>query len=308
MKTKLGVAIALASLAPAISFAEPKVYGKANVSFENTNVDDQSYTSLLSNASRIGLKGSEELSGGVQAIYKFEYETFVDDGDKSGKTFTQRNIYVGLKGGFGQVIAGNFDTPTKQAQGKVDQFNDLSGDIKNVITVNDRREADSIMYTTPGDSFNANIAYINSETEVVDPGFSASVTFSSDVIYAALAYDQDVGIEAVGEEFTTIRGVIQAKLGPVELGALVEQYDADANDDKKDGVLVSVGWKLGDTVKLKAQYGQSDQVEEGGETASLGADFKYTDNVKSFVYYTMETGDRDEFDNDYLGVGMEYKF
>lgn len=306
MKTKLGVAIALASLAPAISFAEPKVYGKANVSFENTNVGEDSYTSLLSNASRIGFKGSEEVSEGLQAVYKFEYETFVDSGKKGGdgETFSQRNIYVGLKGGFGQVIAGNFDTPTKQAQGKIDQFNDLRGDIKNVITKSDNRASNIIMYTTPGDSFNANFAYINSESDDVDPAMSASLTFSSDVIYAALAYDQDVE----GVDMTNIRAVIQGKLGPVEIGALVEQLDADAWDDAKDAALVSLGWKLGDTVKLKAQYGQSDQDEEGGESVSVGADFKYTDNLKSFVYYTMESADDDVLDNDYLGVGMELKF
>nr|NIQ74506.1 porin [Gammaproteobacteria bacterium] len=40
----------------------------------------------------------------------------------------------------------------------------------------------------------------------------------------------------------------------------------------------------------------------------VGADFKYTDNFKSFVYYTAYSADEDVIDNDYAGVGMELKF
>ncbi len=49
---------------------------------------------------------------------------FGDDEDKS--TFKQRNIYAGIKGQYGSLLAGKNDTPTKQAQKKIDLFNDLS--------------------------------------------------------------------------------------------------------------------------------------------------------------------------------------
>jgi len=94
--------------------ADVTVYGKANVSLqmveeETTGAADtvtQDNWELLSNASRLGVKGKAELTESLDAIYKFEYETSLDDGDKKGQTFTQRNIFVGVKGDWGTVMAG----------------------------------------------------------------------------------------------------------------------------------------------------------------------------------------------------------
>lgn len=306
MKRKLSMAIALASIVPTAVLADMTWYGKANVSFENTNEWDDSHTSLMSNASRIGVKGSEEIADGLSAVYKFEYQTAMDDGDEGGSTFSQRNIYVGVKGGFGQVIAGKFDTPTKSAQGSIDLFNDLRGDIKNVITLNEVRASNILMYTTPNASgFAANVAYISSEDADVDDGVSTSFTYTVDNFYAAIAYDQDV----VDEDSNNLRVAVQGDLGAFTLGAMYEQLDADVLDDTLDATLISAAYKIGDKTTLKAQFGQSDQHAEGGESMSVGADFKYTSNLKSFIYYTAYSADSDvDYDHDFVGVGMELKF
>jgi predicted porin len=69
--------------------------------------------------SRLGVKGSEDLGNGLKAIYKMEFAVHVGSGD----TITNRNQYVGLAGGFGTVLMGRHDTPTKMIQAK-DLFND----------------------------------------------------------------------------------------------------------------------------------------------------------------------------------------
>lgn len=114
------------------------LYGKANIALQSADEDGQSELQLVSNASRIGVMGSESIAGGVEFIYQFEYEVNIDDGEKDGQTFTQRNIYLGLKTAGGTIMAGNFDTPTKKSQGKVDLFDNLAGDIKNVFTGDNR--------------------------------------------------------------------------------------------------------------------------------------------------------------------------
>ena len=140
---------ALITLSAASNAAAVQVYGKANVSLNHTDASNSDTLKLNSNASRIGVKGSYEISEGLKAIYKFEYETFIDDGEGSGKTFKQRNIYAGFQGGFGTIIAGKHDTPTKLAQGKIDLFNDLpNADIKNVIQ-GENRVSNIVMYSTP---------------------------------------------------------------------------------------------------------------------------------------------------------------
>jgi predicted porin len=196
---KTALSLAIAAVLPAFANAEkveievPEFYGKINVSVQNTQEGSASISELVSNASRLGVKGNIDLNHGLQGVYKAEYETQVDDGDKGGQTFSQRNIYAGIKGGFGQVIVGMFDTPLKKAQKKIDLFNDLEGDIKSVISKSDNREANSVQYNTPTMSgLVATIAHIASEDEAINDGTSSSLTFSRNALYAAVAYDTDV--------------------------------------------------------------------------------------------------------------------
>lgn len=310
MKKLFWGSLILASIsAPAL--AEPTVYGKANVSFQTADEGDASTTELKSNASRIGVKGTYEVDENVSAIYQAEFEVQFDDGDKDGETFSQRNIFVGLKGGFGVVKAGKFDTPLKVAQKKIDLFNDLEGDIKNVVTENDNRANNIVSYESPSfANVQAKVALIASEEDGVDDGVSTSVSYSLDQLYIAAALDQNV--EA--ENTDALRLVGQYSLGDIQLGLMYESFDVDGADDV-DATFVSVKYKLGD-VALKAQVGKSDIVVEDGETISLGADYKLAKNLKVFAYYTQnESSDNallvapeDQMDDDYLGVGVELKF
>lgn len=282
------------------AMADASIYGKANVSFQIADENDETATEVVSNASRIGLKGSEELDGGLKAIYQFEFQVAVDDGDNGGETFSQRNIFVGLQGNMGTVKVGHFDTPFKSAQNKIDLFNDLEGDINNTITYNDNRESNTVSYSSPNGPVGVTVAYISSEDEDVDNGISAAVNFSTDDLYLAVAVDQNV--EAEGTE--AVRGIIQYTLGDLQLGGLVEQSDDGV--ETTDALLVSAQYKI-DSWALKAQVGTSDIREEGGETFSLGADYTLAKSVKLFGYHTALESDQGT-DNSYTGVGIEYKF
>lgn len=301
---KMSSLACIAAVASLPAFAEPTLYGKANVSLENASQGDDSALVLQSNASRIGIKGSEKLDDtGLVAFYKFEYETFIDDGDKSGKTFSQRNIYVGLKGNFGGVQAGMFDTPFKLAQKKVDLFNDLRGDIKNIITNSDNRSANSVSYFTPSTlgGFKANMAYIASEDPEGSDAVSLSVAYETNGFYIAAAMDS--GVESESTDATRLVG--QYNLNSLQLGLLYETEEND-NADSTSGWVASVKYGI-DKVSLKAQYGSSDIQEEGGESLSLGIDYKMSKTFKTFAFFTNEKSDAGT-ENDYLGVGAELKF
>jgi predicted porin len=299
--------LAIAALLPMSALADVTVYGKANVSFQSADEGGDSVTELVSNASRIGFKGKEDLGNGLKAVYKFEYETQIDDGDKKGQTFSQRNIYVGLEGGFGQVIAGKFDTPLKKAQKKVDLFNDLEGDIKSVLTKSDNRTSNTVQYSTPKSMgpVNVKVAYISSENDNVDNGISTSIAYDQDGIYMALAYDQDVEKEGAD----VIRAVGQFKVGPAQIGVLWEDQDAGTSSlHDGDGFVVSAKFKASKEVALKIQYGNSDIVYDDATTWSLGLDYKLSKKTKLFGYYTHEEAENMSEDNDYAGVGIEMKF
>jgi predicted porin len=301
---KLAIAVGLLTLPVASAWAEPELYGKANVSFELVDEEGDTGTALQSNASRIGIKGKELFNDGFSLIYKLEYETFFDDGDKKGRTFTQRNIFVGVQSEWGEVIAGHFDTPFKQAQEKVDLFNDLRGDIKRVITTHENREANSVMYSTPESigPFSANVAYIASEEEGRSDGTSASVAYNAGGFYSALAVDMDV--EAEGTE--AARLVSLYRLNNWQIGGLVDVADT-VGGDQETGWIISGLYGI-DNWAFKAQAGRSDIVAEGGETLSLGVDYRLAKNAKVFSFYTVNDSDEQVDANQYLGAGVELKF
>jgi predicted porin len=315
MKNKLSVFVTLASLAPAMAMADITLYGKANVSLEWVEKGDTSHSALESNSSRVGIKGSEKLNDSVEVIYQFEYEANVDDNDDDA--LKQRNIFIGVKGDFGQIIGGHIDTPLKNAQNKVDLFNDLRGDIKNYISPNDNRTDNTVMYSSPSASgFVAHLAYIASEDEDRDDGKSLSLTYTSDSLYLALAFDQDV--EAENAE--ALRAIAQYDISAWQLGLLYEQYEAEGADSQ-DAWMVSALYNLNSKWALKAQYAQSEIAFSYGtglttdesESMSIGADYKLSKNVKVYGFYTAITAEDegvagDVVDNSYAGIGMDFRF
>jgi predicted porin len=311
----------IASLIPAAAFADVTVYGKANVALQSTDKNvagtDASYTEVVSNASRIGLKGSDSVNDDLKVIYQFEYETKVDDGSNSnGQTFAQRNIYVGLKGSGGTGMIGMFDTPLKVAQEKVDLFNDYVGDLKTVLE-GEVRAKNIVQYSTPAFSdVTVNIAYVNNEQDATNAsnGYSASVAYSTKPVYVALAMDKnsklasDKGVAALDTDI--LRAVGRFNVGPVVLGAMWETYDNGATDE--DGLLVSAQWNINDTWALKAQNAASDMIQVGGEQTSVGVDYKLSKAAKVFGYYTLVEDERvavaNRWDDKHLAVGLELNF
>jgi len=308
-KIALSLAVAAAPFvaqAETIEIEKPSVYGKINVAQESVQIEDAgNINQLNSNSSRLGVKGKVALDGGLTGIYQAEFEMFIDDGDKSSdRTFSQRNSYIGVKGGFGEVKAGIFDTPFKTSQKKVDLFNDLQGDIKHIVSGSENRKKNSVQYTSPSFAgLVATVDHINSESATTNSGVSASLAYSRDAIYVAYAYDTDVSAEGTD----AARVVAQYKAGAIQLGALWETTEV-GDADAVDGWMASAAYKVGGDVTLKAQYGASDIKTEGGVTYSIGADYKLAKTAKTFVYMTSEESDDESVNADYYGVGLEYKF
>lgn len=294
--------LAFSVLVPGLTYADVNVYGKANVSVQHADeLDGESKVELVSNASRIGLKGSEQVNDGLSVIYQFEYQTEVDDGNNSSGTFSQRNIYVGLQGGAGTVMAGLFDTPLKVVQEKVDLFNDLEGDLTHIFN-GEVRAKNIVQYSSPKlwGAMSSSIAYVTHETNDIDDGVSASVSFSQDNLYLGVAMDSDIQPGA-----DTLRLAARYVIGTVHLGALYEAFDNGLVDE--DGVLVSALWQLTSQWGLKAQYGESDIKAPDSQSMSLGADYRLTKNATVYSYYTQVENEATR-DDTYLGVGLDFKF
>lgn len=103
-----------------------------------------------SNGSRWGLRGNEDLGGGLKALFVMESGLQADTGviGQGGRVFG-RQVYVGLDGGFGRVTVGRQYTPWFDVLSTSDPFgNNLVGNSGNVEHANARAD-NAIVYGTP---------------------------------------------------------------------------------------------------------------------------------------------------------------
>ncbi|GGP54008.1 porin [Shewanella algicola] len=308
-KTLLVSAMA-ATLTSSAYAAEPlKVYGKLNITAQSNDVSDETETTIESNASRFGVTGEFELSTSLEAFYTIEYEVNTSDDDK--ENFLARNQFVGLKGHFGAVSVGRNDTMLKVSQGKVDQFNDLSGDLKTMFKGDNRMAQTATYYTPEFGDFQAGVTYVASgdSAQIVgdnssgEDGVSMAVMYGdaglkTSSIYAAIAYDSKV------KGYDTARATVQGKVAGLVLGAMYQQQEALDSGVKDDGFLLSTAYGI-DDVTLKAQYLD---MENKGDSWSVGADYKLGKPTKLFAFYTENTFDSNDQDDAYVGIGIEHKF
>ena len=299
----LGTATAMLATAPfaaASGSIDGKLYGKINVSVVNSDSGSEDTWKLNSNASRIGLKGSNQVSEGLTVFYKTEFQVEVD-GD--GDVFKQRNIYAGIKGQYGSLLAGKNDTPTKLAQKKIDLFNDLEGDIMKTFA-GENPVSNIIAYTTPKyGNFSATYAVMPSEANNggLSDATSYSVNYSKGDLYVAIAGNSNVAdIDLVRVDL--VRVVSQFKVDAWQLGLMYQ--DNDTTDES--GYFASAAYKI-DNITYKAQYGSNENDTGGSDktTLSLGADFKLAKNTKSFVFFT---DNEESSSTKTFGLGLEHKF
>ena len=137
-KSLIALAVAGSFAAPAAfaATANVDIYGVMNIAIEDTDVSGRDLN-VVDNFSRIGFKGSEDLGGGLKAIWQIESQLSNNaqdgvggayDAGTTGDSLGNRNTFIGLSGGFGTVLAGRHDTPYKIATGKYDIFGDTIAD------------------------------------------------------------------------------------------------------------------------------------------------------------------------------------
>ncbi len=285
-------------------------YGKADVNIQQVeDSSGDSYTEVKSNASRLGVKGSQKIADDLSVVFKAEYQIDLDGDSGKGDSITDRNQYIGLKGNWGTALLGKNDTMLKQSQGKVDLFNDWDGDIKK-LWAGENRMANTLTYISPkvsGITFGA--TYIASEEDGADDGISLAAiygdkTLKKSAFYASVAFDSDV------KGYDNQRATVQGKVGGFVLGAVLHHQEKLATGSELDGLLLSAKYKLSSNVTLKTQFQTAEQ--DGGadlNSLSVGADYALAKNTKLYTFFTSRDldGTTDE-DPSYLAAGIQYSF
>ena len=288
---------------------EPTVYGKLWISVESQDTASGTEVDMVSNASRLGIKGSMDFGEGIEAIYQAEYEVDPVDGtadESKDRTFKQRNSFVGLKGSMGTIFLGKHDTATKKSQKKIDLFNDLAGDIKNILQ-GENRMSDLIGYTTPEiNGFSATFNAIKGTEGLGDDSIgdstSTSLSYDSENFYIALAFDSEL------KGYDSTRLTLQIPFNRSQLGIMFQDSEKLSTGVEEDGYVISFSQKVGDKGTLKFQQAESDMKLDSGKQFSFGYDYKLSNKAKAFFFFTDLSGDNISKEKEITGIGFEYKF
>lgn len=279
-KKLIALAVAGACVAPeAIAqTANPvTLYGRAYATFESVEARNQVGSStagvcatpacvlpvvrrnrVTDQSSLLGVRGTEDLGGGLKAFFQLETQFKLDQNDT---TFAGRNSAVGLQGGWGSVLMGRWDTPFKTTTIAIDPYGDLTiggitaalngSGVGNIQSQFDRRDQNVVQYWSPTWagisvrlSYSANEGRTVTSTSSVNPRSNgASITYTGGPIYAGYAYhelkDQTFAsftVNATGTvppPFTFAAPTLSTQkahavfgnftFGPVKVGALYEK-------------------------------------------------------------------------------------
>jgi predicted porin len=118
-KKLVAVAVAgvlAAPLAAQAQTANVTLYGRLNVDYElvtgrQADGSNPNVSRLSSNSSRIGVRGTESLGGGLNAIFQIESNVSGDTGNSSGSGLGSRETFVGFQGTWGTFKMGKFLMP-----------------------------------------------------------------------------------------------------------------------------------------------------------------------------------------------------
>ncbi|MDG6779114.1 porin [Thiomicrorhabdus sp. zzn3] len=326
-KNIIALAIASAVAAPVAMADAPTVYGQINMAVEQMDVknnDAASGTEVNSRASRVGIKGSEDLGNGLKAVYKVEFEVQIDNGD----TLKNRNQYVGLAGGFGTVLMGRHDTPTKMIQGK-DLFNDASladnkpmaGGLGAFGNGMENRRSNVLAYVSPEFGGVKLIAAAvpsegtatGDESSLTDL-YSVALTYGSAKkgLYLAAGMDQAAD-DFAGADATHVRVVAQYAANGLIANAMYQDFGGDLIDDGVQGgtnVQANLGYKMGN-IMPKAKISSVDRdAGEDSTNYALGLNYSFGKKTTGYVEYASieNAGGVDDANTTAVSVGMVHKF
>lgn len=249
MKKSL-LALAVLSAFAGIASAQTNVtiYGVVDVGIASENNGINTTTRLDSgnqSGSRLGFKGSEDLGGGLSAVFALENGFDVSNGTlaQGGRMFG-RQAYVGLNGGFGSVKFGRQYTPIFGALDTIDPFGTgLTGGGSGIVSLFSAygvRMDNAVNYSMSAAGFSGQAAYGFGEVAGNNQAarqFGLSLGYANGPINAVLAYHNANGAApAVLNAKTTMLGGTY-DFGVVKVHGAYAWNKGDVGLDTRDAML-----------------------------------------------------------------------
>lgn len=328
-KTIIALAVAAASIGAAQA-ENTTLYGSVRMSYNYNDTADNvkdgvkdalklKGTSKVGqnpySSSRIGVRGSNDLGNGLEAVYKFEWKVNTDGG-----TLDQRDAYVGLTGDFGTFLIGRTTLPFDDVASYSDIFNGLPAGHVRGANYSDRfdpgRESNVIAYVNPdiagtGVEFTAG-AIMNGEANKrhVD-AWQVTAGYGANGITAKVGYTESISAEKDNNQNAVALALGYENDNFAILGN-VERYDQDKVDAQPISWTVAGSVNVSEADKIYASYGQHDYDEPGRKdvkAAGIGYQHNFNKRTRTWVEYGYtDSGIPDADKENTVSIGLRTDF
>jgi predicted porin len=310
MKKKLLMAaVGAALVAGPVLASAATLYGHFHLSMDRYDNDVNEEGFMANNSSRFGIKGDEDLGGGLKAIYQVESGIFnIDDGTGGGLKAEQgfggqlRNSFVGFAGSWGAVKLGRHDTPYKDLGRKLDNFNEQVGDMRNFIGdagTYDKRVSNMIRYESPNfGGLNAvvqNTSNNGSETSAtIHKDTSVGLNWSAGPLFVGAAWNE-VG-NTSNNDTTGIRLAGAYTMNDFTFGLLWESLSdiGGTSGHDRDAMGLVAAMKMGNN-KFKFHWLDADKYDDvadsGGDMWAIGVDHIFSKTTMVYLNYASAGND-----------------
>ncbi len=336
-KTALVAALAAVMATPAFAQSSVTLWGRLNTSVESQKFGNKERTvAVQNNSSRLGMRGTEDLGGGLKAGFNLEHGFNSDTGavqtfGASSSTFWSRQANVELSGSFGTVRLGSWFPDTHFST--VDRTSNHNHDTG---TSSDALFSDfafgirtnKVGYFSPTVNGFSFIGAVRAGEGAGPKGYDMSVNFEADGLHIAGTYAQSgayygTGRIGSGNKRQTYGLEADYAFGPVLVTGYFQSEKVDGFRTRNIGrvsAMYTVGQSEfhfniggtksgGDSASANGMTGDSFQ-KAGASQWTLGYNYNLSKRTKVYAFYTdidqklpNKAGDFDS-----LAVGVRHNF
>ncbi len=303
---KSAIAGAIIAATTATTVADVSLYGRLRGGLNCVDAGGSSDVDcgIVNNSSRFGIKASHEISDGLTAIGRYEFQ--VDIADNQG--VTGRQAWAGLRGGFGEATLGERVTPLyNYVEGPVDQPN-AYGSYRGAQGLIDFRRAKTVNYKN---KFGPAALHVQVGMADGDPGSDFADSIELAAGFKAGPVNLGVGYLGVTDVKDQVGLYVGAPIGNHAVGLAVVNESPDGAGSDILGITAYGKIGLGGGKDIHIQY-SSDDVD-GSSNTPYGIGVEYDHRLsKNFQWYAgvnVDDVDIAGVDNTTsYGTGIRYDF
>jgi predicted porin len=309
--------IALSVLAAVAGTAQAQssvtVYGVLDMAIQNENNGGNAGSKTALDAgeqagSRLGFKGTEDLGGGLKAIFALEMGILADTGASQGGLSFGRQAWVGLEGDFGTVKMGRQYTPQFYFFDAVDPF-DLgftsgsagastsTGGVFGFLSNSAWRVNNSVSYQSKDISgFSARALYGFGEVagnNSANRSVGISGQYAAGPVYVGAVYYKQNDVAGNGVKSVLVGGTYNFGVAKAAVGYSKDTSDTNSVDQKGYMIGVTVPVTTADTFLATAARSKNNLFSTANTSTQLAIGFTHALSKRTNLYTSFSRNTND---------------